>query len=136
MADWSLDPQLATDTVPVVDLPLCAVLLNDDANYPWLILVPRRAGVFELIDLREDDRVQLMAEIVRVSQALKSLTACHKLNVAALGNAVRQLHLHVIARQVTDAAWPNPVWGRVPRKAYEAADRRSLIEACRNRLGP
>ena len=136
MTIWFLDPQLAADTVPVLDLPLCAVLLNDDANYPWLILVPRRAGVVELIDLSEDDRAQLMTEIARVSQALRSITACHKLNVAALGNAVRQLHVHVIARQTTDAAWPNPVWGRVPRKPYEPAGRASLAETFRHRLAP
>jgi diadenosine tetraphosphate (Ap4A) HIT family hydrolase len=125
---WSLHPQLAADTVPVRDLPLCAALLNDDANYPWLILVPRRANIVEIVDLTEDDRAQLMREIALASRALKAVTACHKLNVAALGNAVPQLHVHVIARQTTDAAWPHPVWGRVPRKPHEAAARAHFVD--------
>lgn len=133
-APWSLHPQLAADTVPVRDLPLCAALLNDDANYPWLILVPRRADIVEIVDLDDDDRVQLMREIALASRALKAVTACHKLNVAALGNAVPQLHVHVIARQTTDAAWPNPVWGRVPQKPHEAAARDRLVVELRNKL--
>ncbi|MDI3470197.1 MAG: HIT domain-containing protein [Pseudolabrys sp.] len=131
---WSLHPQLAADTVPVRDLPLCAALLNDDANYPWLILVPRRADIVEIVDLDDGDRVQLMREIALASRALKAVTACHKLNVAALGNAVPQLHVHVIARQTTDAAWPHPVWGRVPRKPHEAAARDRLVVELRNKL--
>jgi diadenosine tetraphosphate (Ap4A) HIT family hydrolase len=133
-ATWSLHPQLAADTVPVRDLPLCTALLNDDANYPWLILVPRRADMVEIVDLGDDDRVQLMREIALASRALKAVTACHKLNVAALGNAVPQLHVHVIARQIDDDAWPNPVWGRAPRKPYEAAARDRLIVELRNKF--
>jgi len=126
---WLLDPRLRADTVPVIDLSLCAVLLNDDANYPWLILVPRRPGAVEIIDLAEPDRAALMAEIAQTATAVRAVTRCHKLNVAALGNQVAQLHVHVIARETTDAAWPNPVWGKAPRKAYEAADRERLVAA-------
>jgi diadenosine tetraphosphate (Ap4A) HIT family hydrolase len=131
---WQLDPQLATDTVAVKDLALSRVLLNNDANYPWLILVPRRPGKVELIDLDEADRAQLWREIALASRALKAVTRCHKLNVAQLGNQVAQLHIHVIARETTDAAWPNPVWGKAPRKTYEASARNRLIEAIRAAL--
>jgi diadenosine tetraphosphate (Ap4A) HIT family hydrolase len=131
---WQLDPQLAADTIPVTDLALTRVLLNDDVNYPWLILVPRRPGMVELIDLDEADRATLWSEIALASQALKTVTKCHKLNVAQLGNQVAQLHIHVIARETTDAAWPNPVWGKAPRKGYEAAARDRLIGQLRGFL--
>ena len=108
---WSLHPQLAQDTVPVGDLALSRVLLANDANYPWLILVPRRPGLIELIDLEENEQVQLLGEIAAAARALKSITECEKLNIAALGNQVPQLHVHVIARRHSDAAWPKPVWG-------------------------
>ena len=92
-----LHPQLARDTVPVGDLPLSRVLLANDANYPWLILVPRRPGLVELIDLEENAQVQLLGEIAAAARALKAITECDKLNIAALGNQVAQLHVHVIA---------------------------------------
>ena len=131
---FTLDPQLAADTVPVKDLALSSVLLNDDANYPWMILVPRRPGMVELIDLNDADRATLWSEIAAVSRVLKAVTKCHKLNVAQLGNQVAQLHIHIIAREKSDAAWPNPVWGKAPRKAYEAAPRKVLIDAIRSGL--
>jgi len=124
---WTLDPRLEADTVPVGDLPLSRLLLSNDAHYPWLILVPRRDGAVELIDLAADERAQLMDEIARVSTALKDLTACHKLNVAAIGNMVAQLHVHVIARFRDDGAWPAPVWGRLPAKSYEPAVRDAFL---------
>jgi diadenosine tetraphosphate (Ap4A) HIT family hydrolase len=124
---FTLDPQLKADTVAVTDLALCSVLLNDDANYPWLILVPRRPRLVELIDLNDADRATLWDEIARVSRVLKSVTRCHKLNVAQLGNMVAQLHIHIIARETTDAAWPGPVWGKAPTKAYGAEARQELV---------
>jgi diadenosine tetraphosphate (Ap4A) HIT family hydrolase len=124
---WTLDPQLDADTVLVKDLAVSRVLLNDDANYPWLILVPQRTGMVELIDLNEADRAALWNEIALASQALKAVTRCHKLNVAQLGNQVAQLHIHIIAREKSDAAWPNPVWGKAPRKPYETGARDALI---------
>ena len=131
---FKLDPQLAADTVRVKDLALCSVLLNDDANYPWLILVPRRPGMVELIDLSDADRATLWDEIALVSRALKRISKCHKLNVAQLGNQVPQLHIHIIAREKSDAAWPGPVWGKAPRKAYDAGTRKVLIDAIRSGL--
>jgi diadenosine tetraphosphate (Ap4A) HIT family hydrolase len=123
--NWSLHPTLRADTVPLGDLGLSQVLIATDANYPWLILVPRRAGICELIDLDAAARAQLMDEIAAVSTALRTVTACDKLNVAALGNMVSQLHVHVIARRKDDAAWPKPVWGVQPARAYapDALDR-------------
>jgi diadenosine tetraphosphate (Ap4A) HIT family hydrolase len=134
--DWSLHPQLARDTVPVGDLPLARVVLTNDAHYPWLILVPRQPGLVELIDLEENAQVQLLGEIAATARALKSITQCDKLNIAALGNQVPQLHVHVIARRHTDAAWPKPVWGVQPPLAYEQAKLRAFLESLRQVLKP
>ncbi len=131
---WSLHPQLTADTVPVGDLALSRVLLANDANYPWLILVPRRAGITELIDLAEKDRLQLVTETDMAARVLKSITACDKLNVAALGNVVAQLHVHVIGRRHSDKAWPKPVWGAAPATAYDPVARDGFIAALRRGL--
>ena len=131
---WSLDPQLAADTVPLGDLALARVLLANDANYPWLILVPRRPGLVELTDLEANEQMQLLAEIDTAARALRAATRCDKLNIAALGNRVAQLHVHVIARFHGDAAWPKPVWGAVPSIAYEPAKREALAAAIRGHL--
>jgi diadenosine tetraphosphate (Ap4A) HIT family hydrolase len=116
---WSLHPQLAADTHPVASFDLCELRLLDDANYPWLVLVPRVAEARELIDLDALKQAALMREIDRSSRVLQQLFRPHKLNVAALGNVVPQLHVHIIAREVDDPAWPAPVWGRVQARAYE-----------------
>jgi len=131
---WSLHPQLARDTAPVGDLALARVLAMNDANYPWVILVPRRAEIVEIIDLDEAERGQLMAEITQVSAALKELTGCDKLNVAAIGNVVPQLHVHVVARRTSDAAWPKPVWGAVPARPYAADELDAFVAALRRVL--
>lgn len=131
---WSLHPQLARDTVPVGDLALARVLAMNDANYPWVILVPRLGDAVEIIDLDETDRIRLMAEIAQVSAALKQLTACAKLNVAAIGNVVPQLHVHVVARRTGDAAWPKPVWGAVPARPYAAGELDAFVAALRRAL--
>ena len=133
---WLLHPRLAQDTVAVGDLPLSRVLVMNDASYPWLIMVPRRAGVSEIIDLDEPDRARLMDEIALAARALKEVTACDKLNVAALGNMVAQLHVHVIARRKDDAAWPKPVWGAVPARPYASADLEQFVRMIRSRLMP
>src|SRR6476659_10218436 len=125
---WSLHPQLAQDTVPVGDLPLARALLTNDANYPWLILVPRLPGLVELTDLEENAQVQLLGEISAAARALKKLTACYKLNIAALGNQVPQLHVHVIARRRSDVAWPKPVWGVKPALAYAQGQQEALLK--------
>jgi len=131
---FSLDSRLAADTVAVVDLPLSAVRLMNDATYPWLILIPRREGAVEIVDLAPEDRVQLMDEIARVSGVLRAMTRCDKLNVAALGNMVPQLHVHVIGRFAGDPAWPGPVWGKAPAQPYAEAPREGFIAALRARL--
>ncbi|HZL39730.1 MAG TPA: HIT domain-containing protein [Pseudolabrys sp.] len=132
--EWSLHPQLAADTVPVGDLALSRALLTNDANFPWLILVPRQPGLVELIDLDENAQVQLLREIATCARVLKSITECEKLNIAALGNQVPQLHVHVIARRHSDAAWPKPVWGAAPPTAYNPTIRDGLIGALRRGL--
>ncbi len=134
IASFTLHPQLAQDTVPVGDLALSRVLLTNDANYPWLILVPRRPGLTEIIDLEQNEQVQLLGEIDAAARVLKSVTECEKLNIAALGNVVAQLHVHVIARRHSDAAWPKPVWGVAPSAAYNPAVRDGLIGAIRRGL--
>jgi diadenosine tetraphosphate (Ap4A) HIT family hydrolase len=132
---WSLHAQLAKDATPVGDLPLSRVLAVNDANFPWVLLVPRRTGASEIIDLTEPDQARLMTEIARVASALKSITSCDKLNVAAIGNVVPQLHIHVVARRTDDAAWPRPVWGAVPAKPYGAGELELFIAALRRTVG-
>jgi len=118
MNAWHLHPQLADDTAPVIELPLCEVRLMDDANHPWLVLVPRVADIVELIELDPAQRAQLTTEIDAACHALKALFKPDELNVAALGNLVPQLHVHVIARYKTDIAWPRPVWGAADARPY------------------
>lgn len=133
--NFILDPRLAAETVPLGELALCEVLLMDDARFPWLILVPQKAELTEIIDLTDGERTTLMDDITDASRALKAVTDCHKLNVAALGNQVRQLHVHVIARFETDAAWAAPVWGKGARVPYETKAREDLIAKLQQALG-
>ena len=126
-----LDPRLEGDSVPVCDLGLCTVRLMNDARFPWVILVPRIAG---LIDLSEADRRTVTDEIDRVTRALSSHTSAEKMNVAALGNMVRQLHVHVIARFAGDAAWPGPIWGVGTAQAYVEGDRMERVDALKAAL--
>ncbi|MFN3843325.1 MAG: HIT domain-containing protein [Rehaibacterium terrae] len=130
MNHWSLHPQLAGDTHPVATFGLSELRLMDDANYPWLILVPRVPDARELVDLDAAAQGALMEEVGRCSRALQVLFRPHKLNVAALGNLVPQLHVHVIARHTDDPAWPAPVWGRVNARPYTPE---ALVE-CVSRL--
>lgn len=134
MPDFALDPRLADDTIPVSDLALCRVLLARDANYPWLIMVPRRAGLVEIVDLGAAERIALMEEIAAVSEALRATVPCDKLNVAALGNSVPQLHVHVIARQHDDAAWPRPIWGAAEARPYSPGEAEALAAKLAERL--
>ncbi|WP_293000385.1 HIT domain-containing protein [Nevskia sp.] len=133
-ADWTLHPQLAADTVTVGELPLGRLLLSNDAHYPWLILVPRRAGIREIHELAEVDQLQLLRESMLLSKALMAVFAPDKLNIAALGNVVPQLHVHHIARYSTDPAWPAPVWGRVPSLPYDADLRAARLAQLRAAL--
>ena len=131
---FALHPQLADDTAPVIELPLCEVRLMDDANHPWLVLVPRVADAVELIDLDATQRAQLSTEIDAAARALKALFKPHKLNIAALGNLVPQLHVHVIARYTDDIAWPRPVWGAAKARPYAPEDLIERVNALRAAL--
>lgn len=117
-ARWQLHPQLAEDTHPVAQFALSELRLMDDAHHPWLILVPRVGNAVELIDLDEAQQAELTREIARASRALRTAFRPDKLNVAALGNLVPQLHVHVIARFRDDIAWPKPVWGMAAAQPY------------------
>jgi diadenosine tetraphosphate (Ap4A) HIT family hydrolase len=109
-AVFEVNAQLAADTALLADWPLCRVLLMNDARFPWLVLVPRLPGKVELFDLDEGSVVRLMQEVTRAAEALKRFAHAEKMNIAALGNVVSQLHVHVIARKRDDAAWPKAVW--------------------------
>lgn len=132
---FKLDPTLSADTMPLGDLDLSRLLLMNDATYPWLVLVPRQEALVELIDLSRPDRIRLMDEIALVSEALRTATGPAKLNIGALGNVVRQLHVHVIARFTTDPAWPGPVWGKVPPRSYAETSARDVAERLAAALG-
>lgn len=124
-----LHPQLAADTIEVTRLVLSSVRLMNDRSWPWLILVPERRDLVELIDLAAADRRILIEEVALASSVLRDLFQPDKLNVAALGNQVGQLHVHVIARRHRDAAWPRPIWGTQPPVAYSARDRETTVAA-------
>ena len=132
---WHLHAQLAEDTHPVAHLGLSELRLMDDANHPWLILVPRVDGAVELIDLDEPQQAELTREIASVSRALQDAFRPHKLNVAALGNVVSQLHVHVIARYEHDIAWPRPVWGMATAQPYSPEQLVQRIERLQAALG-
>jgi diadenosine tetraphosphate (Ap4A) HIT family hydrolase len=127
MTGFTLDPRITAVSIGVTGLWLSELRLINDARFPWLILVPRVHGAEEVVDLTKADRAALCEEITAVSQALLSTTGCDKLNIGALGNLVRQLHIHVVARFAADAAWPGPVWGNGTSVAYEAEERDRLI---------
>jgi diadenosine tetraphosphate (Ap4A) HIT family hydrolase len=131
---WTLHPQLDRDTLALGDLPLSRVLVVNDGNWPWLMLVPRRAGISEVIDLEEVEQAQLMTEITRVSRAVKAVTGCDKLNIAALGNVVPQLHIHVIARRKGDTGWPRPVWGAAPQVPHDKDDLERFMATLRRTI--
>lgn len=122
-----LDQRLLQDTVPVGDFPLSRLLLSNDSQYPWFILVPRRADISEVFQLSEADQAQLWSETNSLSQTLLRLFNADKMNVAALGNVVSQLHMHVIVRHKTDVAWPAPVWGKHPAVPYSADQSAAII---------
>ncbi|WP_127088722.1 HIT domain-containing protein [Aquabacter cavernae] len=132
-SSFALDPRLAADGPALGDLPLCHVRLVNDARFFWIVLIPRRAGLIEVMDLPAAERAVLMEEIALAGTALKALSASTKLNVAALGNMVPQLHVHLIGRVPGDAAWPGPVFGvgtREPlgeRLEARAADLRTAL---------
>jgi diadenosine tetraphosphate (Ap4A) HIT family hydrolase len=134
LPEFQLHPQIAADSFAVGELGLSTVRLMRDANYPWLLLVPRVAYANEIADLTPADRAALMDEIVKASTALRATVRSDKLNVAALGNVVAQLHVHVIARRHDDASWPKPVWGAEPAKSYPPGEGEALAAKLAARL--
>ncbi|MEQ9146482.1 MAG: HIT domain-containing protein [Parvibaculaceae bacterium] len=126
-----LHDRLEADTFHVADWPVCRVLLMNDCRFPWLILVPRRKGLRDFDEVAADDKADFLGEIDRASRVLRAITSAEKLNVAALGNMVPQLHVHVVARFASDAAWPGPVWGVGEAQAYDPAEAESLIARLR-----
>lgn len=132
---FQLHPKLAADTHFVCELENCQVLLMDDARFPWLILVPQIADVRELYQLHEDAQQQTYRAMLRAAQLLAQHTQAEKMNVAALGNQVSQLHIHIISRYQTDAAWPGPVWGVGETAHYEAAELTTKLQDLRRILG-
>ncbi len=134
-SEWSLHPQLENDTSAVGDLPLCRVLAMNVPDYPWLILVPRRPAITEIADLEPADAARLMEEIALASRALKDITRCDKLNIAAIGNVVPQLHVHIVARWKSDPLWPKPVWGASAQRKGNPAASAYFLGEIRDRFG-
>jgi diadenosine tetraphosphate (Ap4A) HIT family hydrolase len=134
MPAFEPDARLVDDSYPVTELPLCQLRLMDDARFPWLVLVPRHPGISEIFELDEADQQQLWREATRVGQTLKAALQGDKLNIAALGNQVPQLHVHVIVRRETDAAWPGPVWGQGASEQYSADQLTSTLASLRELL--
>ena len=135
-----LDPAFSASTAAILDLPLSTALLQLDARYPWIILVPRQTGLAEIEDLSAADRALLMDEILAAGRAVRAVGAAwglpvEKLNIGALGNITRQLHVHVVGRRVGDAAWPGPVWGHGTSVAPQAAALKAALAAARASLG-
>ncbi|WP_160010975.1 HIT domain-containing protein [Rhizobium sp. 18055] len=131
---FKLDHRLANDSVSIMRTSLCDIRMSKDCRWPWLVLVPQRAGITEIFELTPLDQVMLTFETEMAAAALKKVTGATKINIAALGNIVRQLHVHVIARFEGDANWPGPVWGYGTAEAYEDAKRDEFIETMREAL--
>jgi diadenosine tetraphosphate (Ap4A) HIT family hydrolase len=133
-AGFELDPRLEADSQHVIWMSLCELRVMDDRRWPWLILIPQRGGIVELHDLTPLDQAMLTFETNLVAHALKRLTHCTKINTGALGNVVRQLHVHVVARQEGDPGWPGPVWGHGMREPYRREDIHDFIDKVRKAL--
>ena len=131
---FSLDPRIEGDSRPVMWLGLCELRVQDDCRWPWLVLVPQRPGITEMHELTPLDQTMLTFETVMVAKALKEATGCHKINIAALGNVVPQLHVHIVAREEGDAGWPGPVFGLGPRVPWDADALRAFKERLREKL--
>lgn len=131
-----LDSRLAADTAWICDWPLSTVLLMNDSRYPWLVLVPKQPKLVEPFDLSPAEQVQLWREVGHAGSLLKASTRCRKVNVGALGNIVAQLHVHIIARNEGDAAWPGPVWGKGAAERFGAAELAREIDRYRALLAP
>lgn len=140
MHPFTIDPAFVATSHAVGDLPLCQVRLQDDARYPWLVLIPRREGLREIEELTPEDRSRLMEEAVSAGAAVRAVgevlgLEVGKLNLGALGNVTAQLHLHVVGRREGDPAWPGPVWGHSAATPYAAADLEQALGSARTALG-
>lgn len=131
---FELNERLASDTLPIGSMDTCELRLMNDSRWPWLILIPRIEEACEWHELFTDQRQDVDFEVTNVASALKAVTGCEKVNIASLGNMVRQLHIHVIARDTGDPNWPGPVWGYGNLTQYEEADAAKLVEAVRHVL--
>lgn len=134
MSDWVLDQKLADDSVFVVDLPLSQLRLINDSRFPWLVLVPRVSNIEEIFQLSDEDQQQLLRESSQLAKALSTSFKADKLNVAALGNVVRQLHVHHIVRYVDDCCYPSPVWGIGEALPYQEIELRQRVDELRSAL--
>jgi diadenosine tetraphosphate (Ap4A) HIT family hydrolase len=132
--EFILDARLQADTVPVASLDMCDVLLMNDSRFPWLIVVPREPGLIEIADLGEQAQQCLWREVNLAAITLRQVAPCDKLNIGALGNIVRQLHVHVVARRQNDAAWPGPVWGQGQAEPYTDSSLQLQVELLRHHL--
>lgn len=128
MSQFRPDPAFEAGSVAAAEWPLCHVRLQDDARFPWLILIPRVEGAVELADLSAEQRAALMEETVRAGDLVRRLGPVEKLNVGAIGNVTSQLHVHVVGRRRDDGLWPDPVWGRGPAGPYDPAERARLLK--------
>jgi diadenosine tetraphosphate (Ap4A) HIT family hydrolase len=131
---FALDSRLAADTLEIADLSLSRVLLMNDARYRWLILVPRKERLSELIDLDSRERAILMEEIAAIAEILRATPGVDKINIGALGNIVRQLHVHIVARRIGDEAWPGPVWGAGAPRRYEPQAAQEIASDLKRRV--
>ena len=134
MTEFTLHRQLEADTAFITDLPLSRALLINDSHYPWIVLVPRRANATEIYKLNHSDQTQLLSESAQICRVMEALFSPDKMNVAAIGNMVPQLHLHHVARFTSDIAWPAPVWGFAPSAAYDAKILESTVKRIRKGL--
>ena len=131
---WQLDPKIDADTYHVIDQPGLVVLLMDDKRYPWLIIVPKKDNIRELIDLNEDEKKQIYQCIDLISNFLKLKYIDATINVAKIGNIVKQLHIHIVARNENDSSWPNPVWGIGRPQKYKKNEAKIIIEELKQYL--
>ena len=134
MTDFVLDPRLAADSAFIADGPLSQVRLMDDTRFPWLVLVLRVNGISEWLELDGGQQRLLLAEINQAGQLIRAQPGVEKLNIGALGNIVRQLHVHLVGRHESDPAWPGPVWGHGAAVRHAPAALATQIDAWRRRL--
>jgi diadenosine tetraphosphate (Ap4A) HIT family hydrolase len=134
LSEFELDGRIARDSDLIATLDLCQLRIQNDSRWPWLVMVPQRADMTEIFELSEADQALLSAEVNQVAAALKEITGATKINVGALGNIVRQLHVHVIARFEGDANWPGPIWGYGSAEPYDGDKRQAFVNTLMEKL--